>query len=94
MNIISGISRNLELSVIPDDGVRPTSIRARKALFDSLGDFSKAVVLDLFSGSGALVSRQKSTNPEIRSRKGLYPRYCSSAFAEVTMICRDTRLSM
>lgn len=54
MNIISGSARNLELAVIPDDGVRPTTIRARKALFDSLGDFSGAAVLDLFSGSGAL----------------------------------------
>lgn len=65
MNIISGISRNLELSVIPDDGVRPTSIRARKALFDSLGDFSKAVVLDLFSGSGALALESASRGAEL-----------------------------
>ena len=54
MNIISGSARNLELAAIPDDGIRPTSIRARKALFDSLGSFAGSSVLDLFSGSGAL----------------------------------------
>ncbi len=65
MNIIAGTARNLELSVIPDDGVRPTSIRARKALFDSLGDFSKAAVLDLFSGSGALALESASRGADL-----------------------------
>ena len=54
MNIISGTARNLALAELPDDGIRPTAVRARKALFDSLGDFSGRGVLDLCSGSGAL----------------------------------------
>ena len=54
MNIISGLARNLELASLPDCGIRPTSARARKALFDSLGNFSGKTILDLFSGSGAL----------------------------------------
>ena len=54
MNIIAGCARNLQLSDLPDCEVRPTSGRARKALFDSLGELSGAGVLDLCSGSGAL----------------------------------------
>ena len=54
MNIISGTARNLELADLPDSAVRPTAVRARKALFDSIGIFAGKTVLDLFSGSGAL----------------------------------------
>ena len=54
MNIISGKARRILLTVPKGMAVRPTSVRARKALFDSLGDFSGANVVDLFSGSGSL----------------------------------------
>ena len=54
MNIISGTARNLELADLPDSAVRPTAVRARKALFDSIGIFAGKTVLDLISGSGAL----------------------------------------
>lgn len=55
MNIISGKARNLQLTELPDCAVRPTAIRARKALFDSLnGKLEGAGVIDLCSGSGAL----------------------------------------
>lgn len=54
MNIIAGNARGVELIVTDDMGVRPTSARARKALFDSLGDLAGAHILDLFAGSGAL----------------------------------------
>ena len=54
MNIISGIARRIELTVPAGLAVRPTSVRARKALFDSLGSFEDANVVDLFSGCGAL----------------------------------------
>ena len=54
MNIIAGNARGVELIVTDDMGVRPTSARARKALFDSLGDLSGVHILDLFAGSGAL----------------------------------------
>ena len=60
MNIISGLARNLELASLPDCGIRPTSARARKALFDSLGNFSGKTILDLFSGSGALALESAS----------------------------------
>ena len=60
MNIISGTARNIELTVPAGLEVRPTSGRARKALFDSLGSFSGAGVLDLCSGSGALALESAS----------------------------------
>ncbi len=39
---------------VPKQGVRPTSDRAREALFSVLGDLSDLVVVDLCAGSGAL----------------------------------------
>jgi 16S rRNA (guanine966-N2)-methyltransferase len=55
MKIIAGCARNAELLSPPDIGVRPTAVRSRKALFDSIGvRLNGAAVLDLFSGSGAL----------------------------------------
>ena len=54
MEISGGIARGMVLEVPRGLDVRPTSIRARRALFDSLGDFSGKRVCDLFAGSGAL----------------------------------------
>ncbi len=54
MEISGGIARGMVLEVPRGMDVRPTSIRARRALFDSLGDFSGKRVCDLFAGSGAL----------------------------------------
>ena len=54
MQIIAGCARGMELETPPGIGVRPTAARARKALFDSLGDWRGKRVLDLFAGSGAL----------------------------------------
>lgn len=54
MQIISGKARGVELESAPTLDVRPTLARARKALFDSMGDWSGNIVLDLCAGSGAL----------------------------------------
>ena len=54
MQIIAGKARGVELETAPSLEVRPTLARARKALFDSMGDWSGGAVLDLCSGSGAL----------------------------------------
>lgn len=54
MRIIAGIARNSLLSVPKTGEVRPTAVRARKALFDSLGPWDGLSVVDLFAGSGAL----------------------------------------
>ncbi len=55
MEIVAGIARGLILtSPGEQDEVRPTSVRARRAFFDSLGDLSGLVFADVFAGSGAM----------------------------------------
>ena len=76
MNIISGTARNIELSVPAGLEVRPTSGRARKALFDSLGSFAGIGVLDLCSGSGALALEAASRGAERAFMVELSPVHC------------------
>ena len=54
MQIISGKARGVNLDTVDTLDIRPTSARARKALFDSLGSFEGAIVVDLCAGSGAI----------------------------------------
>ena len=55
MRIVAGQHRSRRLAVPPGKGVRPTSDRAREAIFSSLGAMVvEARVLDLFAGSGAM----------------------------------------
>ena len=54
MEIISGSARGVQLTVPAGMLIRPTAVRARKALFDSLGDFSGVRAADLCAGSGGL----------------------------------------
>lgn len=54
MQIIAGKARGIVLQTLPTLNVRPTAGRSRKALFDSLGSFEGATVVDLCAGSGAL----------------------------------------
>ena len=79
VRIVGGSLRGRRLSV-PERGVRPTTERAREAIFDILGPrlVSGARVLDLYAGTGALgieaLSRGASSadfverNPEIARR--------------------------
>ena len=55
LRVVGGTLRGRRLRV-PDRGVRPTSEKAREAIFDILGAAwtSGASVLDLYAGSGAL----------------------------------------
>ena len=62
LRIVGGVHRGRRLAVPPGDAVRPTSDRAREALFNILshGDFAAAglpfadrPVLDAFAGTGA-----------------------------------------
>ena len=54
MEILGGAAKNTVLKVPAGQEVRPTAVRARRALFDSLGDLAGKSVCDLFAGSGAL----------------------------------------
>jgi 16S rRNA (guanine966-N2)-methyltransferase len=56
VRIVGGVAKGRRL-VVPAKGTRPTSERAREALFNSLRsllDVEGARVLDLFAGSGAV----------------------------------------
>jgi 16S rRNA (guanine966-N2)-methyltransferase len=53
LRIVAGIWKNRRLMIV--DGSRPTSERAREALFDILGESIAGLrVLELFAGSGAV----------------------------------------
>jgi 16S rRNA (guanine966-N2)-methyltransferase len=52
MNIISGIAKNIKLDVPKGLTVRPTSVRARKSLFDKLNNLNGFTVVDLCAGTG------------------------------------------
>lgn len=54
MRIIAGTHRGRRIAAPRGGHVRPTSDRAREALFSILGPVQGAAVLDLFAGSGAL----------------------------------------
>lgn len=59
MRIVAGKFRGKALSSPPDDSIRPTSDRAREAVFNILGSrlsphLDGLRVLDLFAGTGAL----------------------------------------
>jgi len=55
IRIIAGSLKNRRIRVPPGEAVRPTSDRAREALFNILGTrVEGATVLDLYAGSGAL----------------------------------------
>jgi 16S rRNA (guanine966-N2)-methyltransferase len=56
--IVAGAARGRRLAVPPGEGTRPTSDRAREALFSALGSLIRAWagrrLLDLYAGSGAV----------------------------------------
>jgi 16S rRNA (guanine966-N2)-methyltransferase len=54
VRVVAGSLRGRRLEAPPGDDVRPTSDRAREALFSMLGDVAGLRVLDLFCGTGAL----------------------------------------
>ena len=55
MRIISGTHRGRRLQAFPGEKIRPTSDRLREAIFNILSHrVHRAIVLDLFAGTGAL----------------------------------------
>ena len=56
-SITSGLASGLKLEVPKGEAVRPTGVRSKRALFDSIGvteGWLGKTVVDLFSGTGAL----------------------------------------
>ena len=55
MEITAGSALGLKLGDLPEgNGVRPTSVRARRAFFDSIGSIAGKTFADLFAGSGCV----------------------------------------
>ena len=55
IRVIGGELRGRKLFAVPDGQTRPTADRVREAIFNILGGrVSKALVLDLFAGTGAM----------------------------------------
>ncbi|MBQ6472378.1 MAG: 16S rRNA (guanine(966)-N(2))-methyltransferase RsmD [Victivallales bacterium] len=54
MRIISGAAGGIRLTAPDGRSLRPTEDRVKESMFASLGDIQGAVVVDLFSGTGAL----------------------------------------
>ena len=54
LKIIAGSARGIMLDTPDNRSMRPTSGRAREALFSSLGDLSGLRFADIFAGSGAI----------------------------------------
>ena len=55
MRVIAGTAKGRKLQMVPGEGTRPITDRAKEALFSILGDWIiDARVLDLFGGTGAV----------------------------------------
>ncbi len=54
MRIIGGLAGGIRLNAPEGRAVRPTEDRVKESMFGTLGDLRGKVVLDLFSGTGAL----------------------------------------
>ncbi len=66
MRIISGTMRGTKLFTLEGLNTRPTLDRVKEALFSKINyDLEEAVVLDLFSGSGALALESLSRGAKI-----------------------------
>lgn len=53
--IISGMFKGIKIKVFPQDGMRPTSCRAKEALFNVIQfDLKDKVFIDLFAGTGQI----------------------------------------
>lgn len=55
IRVIAGTAKGRRLQMVPGDGTRPISDRAKQALFNVLGaQVEGATVLDLFAGTGSV----------------------------------------
>ena len=90
MRIITGRARGVRLNTLPGEGTRPTSERAKEAVFSMLQfDLQGQAVLDLFAGSGQMAL-------EAISRGASHAVLCDASSAAVGVIranAEKTRLA-
>lgn len=97
MNIIGGIARGIPLKTPKGMLARPTGARSRKALFDSLANFTGTAVLDLFAGTGALGLEAASRGAENVVFVEKNPLHCSIIRQNIEKIAKsgvETRFSV
>jgi 16S rRNA (guanine966-N2)-methyltransferase len=82
MRVVAGELGGRRIEAPAGRGTRPTSERAREALFSILGNISGSEVLDLFAGSGAL-------GIEALSRGAAHATFVESAPAAAATIERN-----
>lgn len=65
MRIIAGTKRKMNLYIPETDKIRPTTDRAKEALFNLIGPkINDSIFLDLYAGSGAISLEAKSRNAQ------------------------------
>lgn len=80
MRVISGTAKGTKLNSIDSMATRPTLDRVKESLFNIIQNrISEAVVLDLFSGSGAI-------GIEFLSRNAKEAFFCDNSYQAVQMI--------
>ncbi|MBQ8433059.1 MAG: 16S rRNA (guanine(966)-N(2))-methyltransferase RsmD [Clostridia bacterium] len=89
MRIITGTARGVRLATLPGENTRPTSERAKEAVFSTLQfELRQAKVLDLFAGSGQM-------GLEALSRGAARAVFCDASKEAVAIVrenCKKTRL--
>lgn len=88
MRVVAGELGGRRLRAPAGTAVRPTSDRAREALFSMLGDVSGLRVLDLFAGTGALAIEALSRGAASAVLVDKQPRYARENIKE---LCLDDR---
>lgn len=89
MNIISGKAKGIRLDVPKGLSVRPTSVMARKAIFDSIGYWSGLIVVDLFAGSGALGLEAASRGAEKVYFSEAHPFHCKILSQNINRVLKS-----
>jgi 16S rRNA (guanine966-N2)-methyltransferase len=88
LRVVAGELKGRRLRAPAGGAVRPTSDRAREALFSMLGDVSGMRVLDLFAGTGALAIEALSRGAAEAVLVDTRPRYARENVEELGLADR------
>ncbi len=105
MRIISGLAGGIRLKPPEDRNIRPTEDRVKESLFGTLGDLTGKIVIDLFSGSGALglealsrgaekvyfVEKERRHVKLIEENTALVIKAMNATNAKVAILCADAK---
>lgn len=76
IRIIAGQYKGFKIPILEQEGLRPTTDRAKETIFSLLGNLDNYSILDLFAGSGALgfeaISRGASKLIQVENNKEIF----------------------